>query len=135
MTREEYKRYMPILQRWADGEQLQIGLRSIDGNISVWIDIDDYLIDPHCIRIKPKQILRAWKLEEFIMMAKYRNVLDGPDIAIVPLSLGIEGARFIRFVVGEHFCQNVFVYFADLKQFYQYSIDDGKTWQPCGIYE
>jgi hypothetical protein len=135
MTREEYKKYMPILQRWADGEQLQIGLRSIDGNISAWIDVDDYMIGPQCIRIKPKQILRAWRQKEFIMSAKYRHTADGPRIITVPLSLGAQSALFVRFVDGDSSFQKIGLSFDDLRDFYQCSIDDGKTWQPCGIYE
>ena len=60
MTREEAKELLPIIQAFAEGEDIQIA------TAGEWKDVDEsweilFTEPPHCYRIKPKQKYRPFK--------------------------------------------------------------------------
>ena len=63
MTREEAKNLLPIIQAFAEGEDIQIA------TAGEWKDVDEswailFTEPPHCYRIKPKQKYRPFKTQE-----------------------------------------------------------------------
>ena len=63
MTREDAKELLPIIQAFAEGEDIQIA------TAGEWKDVDEswailFTEPPHCYRIKPKQKYRPFKSQE-----------------------------------------------------------------------
>lgn len=63
MTREEAKELLPIIQAFAEGEDIQIA------TAGEWKDVDEswailFTEPPHCYRIKPKQKYRPFETQE-----------------------------------------------------------------------
>ena len=63
MTREEAKNLLPIIQAFAEGEDIQIA------TTGEWKDVDEswailFTEPPHCYRIKPKQKYRPFETQE-----------------------------------------------------------------------
>lgn len=97
---------------------------------SAWNPPHDSNLDHY--RIRPKPALRPWKPEEVqvgaLIMKKadaeaklfYRGVITYADDGGIPQPCG-RSFRWLKF--------------DELLQEYEYSIDGGKTWLPCGVEE
>jgi hypothetical protein len=135
MTRQEAKELLPVIQAWADGENIQV--RSI-ADPDVWIDLpmhDEprgvlFNGDSRSYRIKPEPKLRPWRPEEVPVGALVRTK-HGQEFIIMSRDGGWKGGVFINVhnkVTGgwQSF---------DIASMHEYSTDCGTTWHPCGVTE
>jgi hypothetical protein len=134
MTPQQAKALAPIIMAFGAGKTIQ---RRYDYNMP-WQDCvppnswPDFSMDAEWYRIKPEPVkpaLRPWKPCEVpmgcILRAKYwsenvRVILDNQceDIVNITFSKGNERRQFTL---------------RELARDFLHSIDQGKTWQPCGV--
>jgi len=124
MTKEEAKQWIPILQAYSEGKEIEMKASN-----DVWIGqriwhfgslVSDY-------RIKPTPTFRPWKPEEVPIQAMFRKKGHNGWSHL----LGMDGA-FLQFCCGS---SNMYVGLGTAFEEAEYSTDFGKTWQPCGILE
>lgn len=126
MTRYDCKILLPIITAFVEGDIIQMKC----GND--WIDKgSDLLFDcpPHTYRIKPAEPkYRPWKPEEVPVGALVRKTMY-PNIHKVIL----ESLQDKVFIIN---CGNLtHLSLQEGNEQWEYSIDQGKTWLPCGVLE
>lgn len=126
MTKENAKYYLPLVQALADGKTIQCKgwNRWLDYDPNEPVEFDD---KPENYRIKPEPKLRPWKPEEVPVGALISGLPDRRT-AMMIVELLSERVVICRFGTLQK------ITFNELSGFY-YSLDHGKTWQPCGVME
>lgn len=123
MTRDNAAQYLPIINAWIAGKQMQ----SRDGvNADKWYDFVpnsdvSFRKPPECYRVKPELKLRAWKPEEIELGTEVRPK-DRPKDRI--MLMGVDG----NYVYGHNLDSKT----TFLRLFENYTLADGK---PCGVTE
>lgn len=125
MNRERVKELIPVLQAYAESKVIQYKV----SEDSRWIDCGpnqtlDFNYYHHEFRIKPSPTYRPWRPEEVPFGKLIRTT--GADSWHVILS--IYSGQSIN--AGVSFRAHL----SNLDSF-EWSNDNGKTWQPCGILE
>ena len=124
MKLSQAKEYLPLVQAAAEGKTIQYSV------CGIWYDAEaelDFIQPPHEYRIKPSPRLRPWKPEEVPVGALIRG----------------EHCQFRGIIVGAQWnsqnqCAGIFCGFKFIesgqaaRDGWQYSLDHGKTWLPCG---
>jgi len=128
MTREEAKKYLPLIQAFAEGKTIQFRNKITQQ----WNDINipAFELDRE-YRIKPEPKLRPWKPEEVPVGMLIRNkdrLYNARTLILATSDRGI--LKFGKSSV----CPDVLDFDSALAN-YEHSTDSGKTWHPCGVLE
>ncbi len=131
MNKHNAKNYLPIVQALAEGKTIQYKVKSER------VDYDNLGFNdpPEYYRIKPESKLRPWKPEELttkigcILRHKIEKFGDAP----VTILIAVRGpsSHFLCAVTGSL----IDILPEKLMEEYEHSIDQGKTWHPCGVME
>lgn len=78
MNKDNAKDYLPLVQAWAEGKQLQVKSLATLG----WVDIDrcDFFLKPESYRIKPEP-REGWVHKDDLVRANPVLVYDPPVVA------------------------------------------------------
>ncbi len=123
MTRDRVKELLPVIEAFAAGKVVQVRVeqRWHDAyDLEFTESADDY-------RIKPEPKLRPWKVEEVPVGALVRTKIK-PEHRYLITSVCSVGVSLGRFEGANY--QEV-----ELLSNFEHSIDGGKTWKECGVYE
>lgn len=120
MTRQAAAKHRDVINAWAAGKTIQYLHYTNE-----WRDIENPCFHPYTeYRIKPEPRWRPWRVEEVPVgkLARYKDGTRG--------TLLITGAVMLDIYIGirRYDAANVL---ANM----EVSLDDGKTWQPCGVLE
>lgn len=134
MTREQAKALLPIIQAWAEGKTIQ---HLSDSH--TWHDGDmyfDFSDSSNRYRIKPTPTLRPWRPKEVPVgaLVRYRKErkeeLTGMRGFEMALIVGVSGHRILLPAgLSCNFAFNTMLLNCE------HSLDNGKTWLPCGVME
>lgn len=96
-----------------------------------WEPITKDIVPPATvpIRRKPSPKLRAWRPDEAPIVASFRSIGDDRPLRMLSVAVWKEGIRLFDGICREPFTRS----FEQLLNMYEHSIDNGKTWAPCGI--
>lgn len=129
MTQQEAKEFWPLIKAWAEGRVLQTASKGE----SDWMDVKrgeevsfDCSVD---YRIKPTPKLRPWRTEEVPVGCLLRCSTWPKGNAIVLIELINDSIYLPNF--GSLMRKELH----ELLTTYEYSLDHGKTWLPCGVME
>lgn len=125
MTREQAAKLAPIITAYAEGKSVEL----LDPHTNKWVDCinpDFYFVNTY--RIKPQKTYRHWVLEEAPFPCVLRE--KGDTLKFIPISVGTVGYYIHNGLLN----LGVITFKEALKKF-EYSIDNSKTWLPCGISE
>lgn len=136
MTKEQAKAYLPFIQAVADGKVVQWKSR-LTGQ---WSDCDNHYSvtgsPPEELRIKPTSQLRPWKPEEVpvgaLLKTKHKDYLNCVILGVFQNKVVLNtnppsGSYYINDLLTYHGGHN--------GDSVLHSIDNGKTWKPCGVVE
>jgi len=112
MTREQTIEAIRVMQAYVDGKEVQF--RVDDGWKGTFIPLWQWHTEDY--RIKPTATLRPWTADEVPLGMQARN-REHPKTRWLIDRTSSEENRI-------DWCKN-----------YEYSIDGGKTWLPCGVVE
>lgn len=133
MTRKQAKEFLPIIQAYAEGKNVQ-AIDTADPN-DKWEDVKEpYFSTSLEYRIKPEKKLRPWKPEEVPVGAQVKPInVSHTDIAIIIGRSSLDDKSYV-------YLPNDFTWFKRDRYMsaykdYVYSTDNGKTWNPCGVEE
>lgn len=121
MTPQRAKELLPIITAFAEGRTVQY--ESIfDG----WVDIESHADwNNNKYRIKPSPKLRPWKAEEVPVGALIRFKRE----SWVSIIVGRNNRELsVPLFNNGHTTHNF-----DSLQDFEHSLDNGKTWLPCGV--
>jgi len=130
MKKEEAKLAAEVMLAYARGEEVQVKYK--EGN-DTWDSTSEpcWNFSTYVYRIKPTPkppTYRPWKPEEVPMPCVLRHKQHPNDrkiiLSIAPPGIQVTGA-FEFYILS----------FKDLFEQCEYSLDNGKTWQPCGVLE
>lgn len=145
MTREEAKEYLPIIQAFAEGKDIQIRNITDDG----WDDINDgrmsFCAKAEAYRIKPEDTYRPFKTQEecWNEMLKHQpfgwiyNKNDSCYYCIISvdedkIELSPEMQPHSETTIKEYYMENSYIDFITVLEDYEYTFADGT---PFGIKE
>jgi hypothetical protein len=131
MTKEEAKRNAEVMLAYSEGKELQWAHRGPPPADYIWRNFPSYdnptfSFDKIAYRIKPSLKYRAWTLEE-LPIAKFKA--KGAKCWFVILQTGykeISSWCMDRQIMCRYTYQ-------ELLNDFEHSIDNGKTWLPCGV--
>ncbi len=134
MNQSEAKDFLPIIEAWSEGKTIQF---SLSPHTTDWGDLsgesDVYFTHPvKQYRVKPEPKLRPWRVEEVPVGAVIRKA------GCLDTSAMITGILNGKPLFGLTSLSEMVTYFADHARdplLYEYSLDFGKTWSPCGVEE
>ena len=148
MKLSQAKEYLPFVQAAAEGKTIQI--KGKHGAYKDWTDLDNTFCNlfastdeevGYTYRIKPESRLRPWKPEEVPVGALLRRKFNPKREAVI---VGVSVSGFAPHVklcgnldasVSEHL-KDLFTYHGGHNgDMMEYSLDNGKTWLPCGVEE
>ena len=126
MTRETAREFIPLLQAYADGKEIQMlnpscTWRAVDWELHFGGKPSDY-------RIKPEPKLRPWRPEEVPVGA----IVKSDVAAYLIIAVNFEKAAI---AMMSNTMDVVRWYATDSIDGNHYSTDGGKTWKPCGVEE
>lgn len=132
MNSQNAKQYLPLIQALAEGKTIQV--LEVFNFSPYWKDLDEFVFNksPDNYRIKPEATLRPWRPEEVPVGALYRAKNSTGYCAMIT---GYSPSNIHSSVEDAGPCDNGWVPFAYCLDTYEHSLDHGKTWQPCGVYE
>lgn len=137
MNKEDAKKNAEVMLAYARGEEIQ-------HKIINHTDCDWLLVTRHIpidfssfeFRIKPQpKQYRPWRLEEVPvnLAIKHKN----GDGAYIPTCIDSRGLAIHYKPTsnsGDNYAfESFLINYQQLKNFYSYTTDNGKTWNPCGI--
>jgi hypothetical protein len=114
MNIEQTKEAIKVMQAFVDGKEVQardVGLERWNAVIIPRWNLEDFEY-----RIKPTPTIRPWTADEVPLGAWMRRGTD-PKFRWLILNVGNDDMRMDFYLKNEH------------------SIDNGKTWLPCGVME
>jgi hypothetical protein len=121
MTREQAEQMWPIIKAFGEGKTVQY-----NSPCGGWENIQEpqFFEAPVSYRINPEYHLRPWKPEEVPVGALIKNRF----LRSMILGCDNNGTCYVshtaaNFITGE------------LLNDWEYSLDHGKTWLPCGVEE
>lgn len=123
MKQIEAKQFLPLIQAWSEGKEIQMfGYSEND-----WIDCTEvaFCDPPSKYRIKPTPRLRPWRPEEVPLGAIARRK-DNPAQRTILVGISEKG------IYGALLCASRT---EDVMNLYEHSTDGGKNWLPCGVME
>lgn len=125
MTREHWKNLLPIIEAFANGKEVQFRKNSGD-----WSDIlpedSPFNYGPDRYRIKPEPKLRPWREGEIPLGALWR-FKGYHTIVYTPVSVHNHAINFSSGTYS-YTCYDLF-------RNCEHSLDNGRTWLPCGVME
>lgn len=126
MTRKRAKELLPVFTHWANGGRIQYFTKfsqkwEDDSGIGSIIAWDDVFCE---YRIKPEPTYRPWTAEEVPVGALVRKSNN---------TLGIFKALITGVTILEIKSQFGSDTFRCVLDNWEHSLDNGKTWQPCGV--
>lgn len=128
MTREDAGKWVPIIQAYSEGKEIQFrgmgGIWSTMNYLAFKEDVNEY-------RIKPEPKLRPWKPEEspLGMWLREKRRADSIHYLVLAVNTINKGVR----IYEDNKTRDI-----DMEQLlnrYEHSLDNGKTWLPCGVME
>ena len=128
MKLSQAKEYLPFVQAAADGKTIQ------NNNGGEWVDVTEpgFSMSPNSYRIKPSPTLRPWRPEEVPVGALLRPITTSSLNKDIELIIGVstlEGNAVLY--TGFGYERTAEVILRDK----EHSLDQGKTWLPCGVLE
>lgn len=127
MTTERAKELLPIITAFANGAEIEFRLK--DRVYSIWQSTTNpHWEDDAEYRIKPEPKLRPWKPEE-IPIAKFH--IKHATCWVVPLQTCFNSVIFWDYDRNA----TIEITYQILLDEYEHSLDQGKTWHPCGVLE
>ena len=140
MNSENLSRYKHLIAQADEGKtiQIQTNIGWLDINPNEFVLTDE--ISPSYFRIKQKSEYRAWKVNEVPIHALFRLPYNNVISTIIGTKenyMGIGDVILLSkvphtYYPGEHFFTNDLI---TSKSNPEHSIDGGKTWHKCGIFE
>jgi hypothetical protein len=110
-----------VMQAFCDGKEIEFKEKIRDGN---WTATNpNWIWSEYDYRVKPTPKLRAWTIDEVPLDAWYRHRLDESKyFRLEAISKKQEQLQFY----------NVWYNLLELQEYFQHSLDQGKTWSACG---
>ncbi len=135
MTKDEAKSNAEILQAYSEGKTIQFKTKGYGS----WQDHDgsglafNFGTTDYRIKIEPKlPTYRPWRVNEIPLGAWYRTK-NRPDLWTVLITGADPQRKYpIRFACNEKISADGL---DTAFHFREHSVDNGKTWLPCGILE
>lgn len=132
MKLSQAKEYLPFVQAAAEGKTIQYKNKGQD----TWLNWDNHWdvctngLFSYELRIKPLPTYRPWKPEEVPVGCWYRSKNTIGYISMI-LTNGKDSGYCI---VSDFIINNSYVYsHEELFNSFEHSINNGKTWLPCGV--
>ena len=121
MTREQASKLWPIMKAYSEGKEVQYYDAGFDDwNPATCPSFDQFKL----YRIKPEAPkLRPWHQFEVPVCALVREILSTNSYLII-------GSSPHNFMIG-----NQVIFYDQAVRTMEHSVDGGKTWLPCGVYE
>lgn len=137
MNREEAKQIAPVMAAWGNGAQVQTKLKGQDKwtdfaafDYVQTFDTDGFANNKYEYRIKPTPTYRPWKPEEVPLGAQVKLKSFGCETRWLITAFWNNRVRLNGGNREED------TWSADLMlRDYEHSLDQGKTWLPCGVQE
>lgn len=131
MTREQWKEKLPFIQAFAN--HLDIELNIATEMFPKWIPVDsshEFVSPVEYYRIKPESKLRAWRPDEVPLPCVFKAKLCEDRFIALCVVRGSTwmGGGNISNPQQSHTTNQ-------LLSDFNYSIDGGTTWHPCGVIE
>ncbi len=125
MNKNNAKDYLPLVQALAEGKTIQ--WMPGDSAMCKWEDrVEmDFSQPPFAYRIKPEPKLRPWRPEEVPVGALLKNKTNRDRTMIVGISVD---TIYMFNESRRDYIHKLFTY-------WEHSLDNGKTWLPCGVFE
>lgn len=128
MTREKAKELLPIINAFIEGKTIEF--RNKKFNNDVWYANTDNpnlgFEDSYEYRIKPEPTYRPWTAEDVIFGTQLTNVTamrDGTKYLLVECTP--HGVRICH--------RGTLIDWSELLKYWKFSVDNGKTWERCGV--
>jgi hypothetical protein len=135
MTRERAKELLPIIQAFAEGRTIEVSAtKGVLGWTTFKLESQPNWLDYMDYRIKPEPKLRPWKPEEVPVGALIRGMYNEIRGRLILGFHKINGN-------GPYICytdNNGHITGDGIEMCFsnrEYSLDNGKTWHPCGTFE
>ena len=131
MKLSEAAKYLPFVQAAAEGKTIQY-----KNTAEVWLDCDMENIlsfdnPPEFYRIKPAPKFRAWNKNDVQVGALIKKTDFTPQIILGCDDMGVQ----LIWGFNMDGINGKIHYHKLLDSGYSHSLDNGKTWLPCGIQE
>lgn len=128
MTKEWLKERWHLICALKEGKTIQF-----NSGYRGWIDDFDFSFDEPLIKYRIKSsepTFRPWKPEEVPVGALMRYKNSIPSRSVI---LGLKLNESVQYVNNNNGISNVS--FSALFREFEHSLDQGKTWHPCGVLE
>jgi hypothetical protein len=129
MNIEQTKECIRVMQAFVDGKEL-ISMRTpaVTADDPYW----NWGNDTKMYRIKPTATLRPWTTDEVPLDCWIRMIVGDNRYKWKPVTVQPLGVITIPADIGYSLKLNTWQFLATE---YEHSIDNGKTWLPCGVME
>lgn len=122
-TKEHLEAMLPIMEAWVKGKTIEY----FDDSTEMWVEVNHqsahWSVD-YDYRIKPEKTPRPWKMEEVPIGALIRTKAGN-----CPYKALIISASEYQVCFGDH----TYDFDEDDLNYFEHSVDGGKTWLPCGV--